>query len=129
MSNFIELRAEGNTIVEIAEKTKTTPQEIINELARKKEDLISLSAINEEAELNRCGVTRKGRLKKIVSLRDKLEAELNSRDLTDIPTEKLIALLLKVNENIREEVAPPRIISSVADMPFNGFDSIEIDSV
>lgn len=129
MSNYIELRAEGYTIAEIAEKTKSKPQEIVDKLAQNKGKLKSLSAINEEAELNRCGATRKGRLKKIVALRDRLEEELSQRDLSDIPTDKLIALLLKVNENIRDEVAPPTIISNVLDMPFNGFDSVEIESV
>lgn len=129
MRNYIQLRAEGCTIAEIAEKTKSTPQEIIDKLAQNKESLKSLSAINEETELNRCGVTRKGRLKKIVSLRDRLETELSQRDLSDIPTDKLIALLLKVNENLREEVTPPKIISNIIDTPFNGFDSVEIESV
>ena len=128
MSNFIELRAEGLTIEDIAKATDTNPQDVINELAKKKEDLISLTAVRTEAELNRCGVTRKGRLKTISSLRDKLQAELNSRNFADIPTDKLIMLLLKVNEDIRAEVTPPRIISEVNDIKWGEIDKIEIDS-
>lgn len=108
----LRLRAEGTPVEEIVERTGLGAQEVVDILAEEQDAITTMQGIKEEAALISYGVSRRERLKKIVSLRNKVEEELDKRDFSDIPTEKLPALLLKINEAIREEVTPPRIISS-----------------
>ena len=108
----LRLRAEGTSVEEIVERTGLGAQEVVDILAEEQDAITTMQGIKEEAALISYGVSRRERLKKIVSLRNKVEEELDKRDFSDIPTEKLPALLLKINEAIREEVTPPRIISS-----------------
>lgn len=108
----VKLRAEGASIEQIVERTGLDTQEVVDTIAEAGEELITLQGVKQEAALISFGVTRKERLRKLTALRNKLEEEIDKRDFSDIPTEKLPALLLKVNEAIREEVTPPRIISS-----------------
>ena len=108
----LRLRAEGTSVEEIVERTGLGAQEAVDILAEEQDAITTMQGIKEEAALISYGVSRRERLKKIVSLRNKVEEELDKRDFSDIPTEKLPALLLKINEAIREEVTPPRIISS-----------------
>ena len=108
----LRLRAEGTSVEEIVERTGLGAQEVVDILAEEQDSITTMQGIKEEAALISYGVSRRERLKKIVSLRNRVEEELDKRDFSDIPTEKLPALLLKINEAIREEVTPPRIISS-----------------
>ena len=108
----LRLRAEGTSVEEIVERTGLGAQEVVDILAEEQDAITTMQGIKEEAALISYGVSSRERLKKIVSLRNKVEEELDKRDFSDIPTEKLPALLLKINEAIREEVTPPRIISS-----------------
>ena len=108
----LRLRAEGTSVEEIVERTGLGAQEVVDILAEEQDAITTMQGIKEEAALISSGVSRRERLKKIVSLRNRVEEELDKRDFSDIPTEKLPALLLKINEAIREEVTPPRIISS-----------------
>lgn len=107
------LRTEGKSIEEIAESTGLDPQEVVDAIAEAGDIVTTLKGIKEEAALLTFGVTRKERLKRMVALRNKIEAELDSRDLSEIPTEKLPAMLLKINDAIREEVTPPQIVSTL----------------
>ena len=108
----LKLRAAGTPVEEIIAKTGLEAQEVVDILAEEQDAITTMQGIKEEAALISYGVSRRERLKKIVSLRNRVEEELDKRDFSDIPTEKLPALLLKINEAIREEVTPPRIISS-----------------
>ena len=111
-AEVLRLRAEGTSVEEIVERTGLGAQEVVDILAEEQDAITTMQGIKEEAALISYGVSRRERLKKIVSLRNRVEEELDKRDFSDIPTEKLPALLLKINEAIREEVTPPRIISS-----------------
>lgn len=108
----LRLRAEGTPVEEIVARTGLDAQEVVDILAEGQDAITTLQGIKEEAALISYGVSRRERLKKIVALRNRVEEELDKRDFSDIPTEKLPAMLLKINEAIREEVTPPRIISS-----------------
>lgn len=108
----LRLRAAGTPVEEIVAKTGLDAQEVVDIIAGAGNTLTTLQGIKAEAALISYGVTKRDRLQKIVELRNKVEAELDKRDFSDIPTEKLPVLLLKINEAIREEVTPPRILSS-----------------
>ena len=108
----LRLRAEGTPIEEIVARTGLEPQEVVDAIAEAGSQIETLQGIKEEAALISFGVTKRERLKKLVALRNKVEEEMDKRDFSDIPTEKLPAMLLKINEAIRAEVTPPRIISS-----------------
>ena len=108
----LRLRAAGTPVEGIMAKTCLDAQEVVDIIAGAGNTLTTLRGIKAEAALISYGVTKRDRLQKIVELRNKVEEEIDKRDFSDIPTEKLPVLLLKINEAIREEVTPPRILSS-----------------
>lgn len=108
----LQLRAAGTPVEEIIAKTGLDAQEVVDILAEEDSTLTTLQGIKEEAALISFAVTKRDRLQKIVQLRNRLEEEMDKRDFSDIPTEKLPTLLLKVNEAIRAEVTIPRILST-----------------
>lgn len=106
------LRAGGAPIEEIIHKTGLNPLELVDYFAEVDNTITTLRGIRQEAAFKAYGVRRKDRLKRMVALRNKVEEEIDKRDFSDIPTEKLPSILLKINEAIRAEVTTPQIISN-----------------
>lgn len=57
----------------------------------------------------RLQVDKQGRINRLAALQDRLSRELESRDLTDLPTDKLVTLLIKTSEALKGEVFNPVI--------------------
>ena len=114
----LKLRAAGTPVEEIIAKTGLEAQEVVDILAEEDSTLTTLQGIRQEAALISFAVTKRDRLQKIVQLRNRLEEEMDKRDFSDIPTEKLPRLLLKVNEAIRAEVTIPQILSTPVEEEF-----------
>ena len=77
------------------------------------------------------GASRLQRLTALSVMRDKVQAEIESRDLSEIPTDKLITLFMKLQESIKEEVVIPTIlpteIRSSTDIYTSGKDIRELN--
>lgn len=108
----LSLRAEGLPVEQIVAKTGLEPQAVVDMIADAHNEIITLRGIRQEAELRKVGADTAGRLKRMVSLRDKIQAELDTRDLSDVPTEKLLQIAIKMNEAIKDEATAPRILST-----------------
>lgn len=72
----------------------------------------TLAGVRMEAFFIQNRVNTRGRIEELSSLRQRLSDELARRELTDIPTDKLITLLIKTNEALKGEVTTPTIFST-----------------
>lgn len=108
----LKMRADGAAIANISESTGMRPQDVVDLIAGVGTEFTTIKGIKEEAALLSMKATRRDRLRLLVANRDRLQAEFEARDLSDIPTDRLAQMLLKLNEAIRAEVTPPCILST-----------------
>lgn len=109
---IIQLRALGNSYATIAKKTKVAKQTAVDTCKRCKEEIAALHAleIEELHETQRVGYSE--RITALSSLMRRVREEIDRRDLSDIPTEKLIDLYLKQASALKEELIEPSFKSS-----------------
>jgi transposase len=102
-ANFIQLRAEGRSFNAIAKELQVSKQTAINWSKELEEEIATRRAVELEALYEKHNLTKEGRLQRLGSLLKRLQTEVEKRDLSEVPTEKLIALLLKTAEQAEKE--------------------------
>lgn len=106
-TQFVELRAKGYSFSRIAKKlrvSKSTVTEWNEELA---EQVARLRAQELEAIQEKYALQKEARLKALGQHLGALEKELAKRDLSQVPTEKLLELILKYHRQAKEERVEP----------------------
>lgn len=111
-AQVIALRAEGATYSDIAQQTGLGVQEAIDIASSEVYHLQTLQAVRMEAMLSSQQVDNRGRVEQLSNIRARLRAELDRRDLSDLPTDKLISLLIKINDTLKGEIVTPQILST-----------------
>lgn len=102
-AQFIQARAEGKSFSSIAKALQVSKQTAINWSKELEEEIAAKRAIELEALYEEYRLTREGRLQRLGSLLERLQKEVEERDLSDVPTDKLIALLLKAAEQAEKQ--------------------------
>jgi predicted ArsR family transcriptional regulator len=102
-AQFIQLRAGGRSFDVIAKELQVSKQTAINWSKELEEEIATRRAVELEALYEEYKLTKEGRLQRIGSLLNRLQAEVERRDLSEVPTEKLIALFLKTAEQAEKE--------------------------
>jgi len=104
---FIELRANNTSFDKIAKELKKSKptlidwsRELIEEIANYK--ALALEAIQEEFALS-----IRARLESKTIIFNKLREEAESRDYSEIPTEKLLTLLSTQEQRLQDELKAP----------------------
>lgn len=121
---LIKLRSEGLSYKLIAEQLGVSKPTVIKWSRELAVEISNQKKLEYEAFLVSLNITRESRAKKLKTISDKLEIELEKRDLTDLPTSKLIDQLLKVYSTWGIEVndisfeAKPMIDFSALDPAF-----------
>lgn len=110
-SQFIELRAKGLSIRAIAKELQLAPQTISNWQVEMEEEIARLKAIELEALYEEFHLLKAHRLRKLGSQLSTIEEEISKRELTDVPTEKLMDLQIKFLDELRKEHVEPRYLS------------------
>lgn len=128
---ILALRVDGASVEEIAQNTGASIEEVVDTIAAAGYSLKNLQGIATEAKIKGLGASRLQRLTALSVMRDKVQAEIESRDLSEIPTDKLITLFMKLQESIKEEVVIPTIlpteIRSSTDIYTSGKDIRELN--
>ena len=112
---IIELRAEGLSYAKIAEALKISKQTALEIVRDNKDEVTSLQAMEMEALFDAEKINLRGRVEQLSSLQARLRDELAKRDLSKLPTDKLIALFIKTNQALKDEVFTPEV-KSVAEI-------------
>jgi len=110
-SRFIEMRAKGLSIRAIAKELQLAPQTISNWHVELEEEIARLKAIELEALYEEFHLLKAHRLRKLGSQLSAIEEEISKRELSDVPTEKLMDLQIKFLDELRKEHVEPRYLS------------------
>ena len=109
---FIELRAKGWSFDRIAKELGKAKQTLIDWSKELQEEVANLKALELEALYEKYYLLKETRLQTFGAMLTKIKEEVERRDLSDVPTDKLLELLLKYNSQVKEEIVEPIYKSS-----------------
>jgi restriction endonuclease Mrr len=109
---FIELRAKGWSFDKIAKETGKAKQTLIDWSKDLQDEIANRKALELEALYESYYLLKENRLQTFGVMLTKIKTEVERRDLSDVPTDKLLELLLKYNSQIKEEIVEPIFKSS-----------------
>ena len=104
---FIELRAKGWSFDKIAKELGKAKQTLINWSKELEDEIANLKAMELEALYEKHYLLKENRIETFGVLLRKLKDEVMSRDLSDVPTDKLLDLLLKYENQLKDEIITP----------------------
>ena len=104
---FIELRAKGWSFDKIAKELDRAKQTLINWSKELEDEIANLKALELEALYEKHYLLKENRIETFGVLLKKLKDEVMSRDLSDVPTDKLLDLLLKYENQLKDEIITP----------------------
>jgi len=99
-------------------------KKVMNDLdSAKKQIFLETVSLVEERRL-----TKNDRIESMSRILDKINAEIDKRDFSDVPTDKLIMLGVKIQESIKAEIQSTSIeISKPFEMDFSQKETIYLD--
>ena len=109
---FIELRAKGYSFDKIAQELGKAKQTLIDWSKELQDEIANVKALELEALYERYYLLKESRLQTFGEMIIKIKAEIEKRPLSDVPTDKLLDLLLKYNSLVKEEYIEPLFKSS-----------------
>lgn len=109
---ILELRARGLSYAKISEEVAVAKQTAIDVCKAQEEAIATLQALELEELYETHRITKRERIAAHASLLSRIRTEIESRNLTDVPTEKLIDLYLKTSSALSEEVVEPNFQST-----------------
>jgi intein-encoded DNA endonuclease-like protein len=101
---FIQLRAQGVSYSNISKEIGKSKQTLIDWGKELEEQIRNLKAIELEAIYEKYFLLKEARLQSFGIVTQRIRQEIESRDFSDIPTEKLLDLFLKYNSIIKQEI-------------------------
>jgi transposase-like protein len=104
---FIELRAKGYSFDKIAQELGKAKQTLIDWSKELQDEIANLKALELEALYEKFYLLKEHRLQTFGGILAKLKTEVESRDLSEVPTEKLLDLLLRYSNQVKEEMIEP----------------------
>ena len=112
IERFIELRAKGLSFDKIAKDLGKAKQTLIDWSKTYQEEIANLKALELETLYEKYYLQKEARLKTFGEMLNKIKAEIETRDLSDVPTAKLLDLLLTYDRQAKEELIEPVFSSS-----------------
>ena len=109
---FIGLRAQGYSFDKIAKELGKAKQTLIDWSRELQEEIASRKALELEALYDQFSLMKEHRLRDLGKTLARLQTEVESRDLSDVPTDKLLDLQLKYLAYAKEEIIEPVFKSS-----------------
>ena len=108
---FITLRAKGYSLEKIGKELGKCRQTLSNWNYDLQEEITNAKAIELETLFEKCLLTKEHRVKELSNLLNKINKELEKRDLSMLSDDKLIDLKLKIGVQLKEEFIEPTILS------------------
>lgn len=95
---FVQMRAEGKPYHDIAKALGVSKQTLIDWSKDLCEDIQNLKSIRMDAVYEQFALTKEARVKTLGEALDRIKEELSKRDLTDVSTDRLFDMLLKMHD-------------------------------
>lgn len=108
---FIRLRAKGWSYRKIAKKLQVSTTTLTSWARDFEQEIASLKAIELEALQESYYMAKESRIRTLGEQLKAIRTELGNRDLSEVSTEKLIELMLKVWTGLKEEYVEPRALT------------------
>lgn len=108
---IIILRARGYPYLKIAKKLNMAKNTVMKYASELEEEIAAARALELELLYEQYYLSKEKRVKFLGQQIKLLEKELKSRDLSEVPTEKLLELLLKYHSQLKEEYIEPKPLS------------------
>ena len=114
---FIELRADGWSFSRIAAELKVSKPTLIDWSRKHQFEIQNLRMIETEAMAEKLLVTRQQRWKALGRDLARVEAELGKRDLTAVPTSRLLGLAAMLRREVSRETGSMRFMANYYGVP------------
>lgn len=109
---FIELRAKGWSFDKIAKELGKAKQTLIDWSKQLQDEIANNKALELEVIYEKYFLLKENRIQTFGEMLTKIKGEIENRDLSDVPTDKLLDLLLKYNTLVKDEIVEPIYKSS-----------------
>jgi len=109
---IVELRAKGTSIQKIASELGIAKQTVVDVCKELKEEVALHKALRLDELYESEALSVEARISSLSSLLKRIKEELESRSLSDVPTEKLVDLYLRTQEKLEEAKVEPLFKSS-----------------
>jgi hypothetical protein len=109
---FIELRAKGYSFDKIAKELGKAKQTLLDWSRDLDQEIAQAKALELDSLYEAYSLYKEARLKTLGEILSKLKKEVGQRDLTDLPTDRLLDLFLKYEGVVKESLVEPVFKSS-----------------
>lgn len=109
---FIQLRAKGYSFDKIAKELVVAKQTLIDWSKELQAEIANLKAMELEELYHTYYLLKEARLSSFGSILTRLKDEVEKRDLSDMPTDKLLELYLKYHSQVKDELIEPSFKTS-----------------
>jgi transposase-like protein len=109
---FIELRANGYSFDKIAKELGKAKQTLLDWSRDLDQEIAQAKALELDSLYESYSLYKEARLKTLGEILSKLKKEVDKRDLTDLPTDRLLDLFLKYEGVVKESLVEPVFKSS-----------------
>lgn len=109
---FIELRAQGWSFDRIARELGKAKQTLLDWSKEFKDEIANLKAVELDNLYQEFYLSKEARLQNFGTMLTRIREEVLNRDLSEVPTDKLLELFLKYNAQVKEEIIEPQFKTS-----------------
>ena len=109
---FIELRAKGYSFDKIAKELGKAKQTLLDWSRELDQEIAQAKALELDSLYESYSLYKEARLKTLGEILSKLKKVVDNRDLTDLPTDRLLDLFLKYEGVVKESLVEPVFKSS-----------------
>jgi transcriptional regulator len=109
---FIELRAKGYSFDKIAKELGKAKQTLLDWSRDLDQEIAQAKALELDSLYEAYSLYKEARLKTLGEILSKLKKEVDNRDLTDLPTDRLLDLFLKYEGVVKANLVEPVFKSS-----------------
>jgi hypothetical protein len=108
---FIELRAKGYSFDKIKDELGVAKKTLVSWSRALDTEIEAAKALEIETLLEKHFLLKEQRLSRFGKILCSLDAEIEKRSLSEIPTDKLLEIRLKYQAALKEEIVEPRFLS------------------
>lgn len=109
---FILLRAQGWSFERLAKELGKAKQTLVNWSKQYEEEIANLKAVELESLNERFFLSKQAKIQAFGEVLERIRREIKVRDLSDVPTDKLMDLFLKFYVLLETERVEPRFKTS-----------------
>lgn len=103
---LVELRAQGSSYASIAQELGIAKQTAITWSRELRHDIANSKSLEWDTAREKWRIAREHRISLLSAQLDRVRQELEKRDLSDVPTGKLIDLTMRLSASLKAEDSP-----------------------